>query len=262
MTEVTLLYEQPLLKACHFLPLMSSGNRSEQAGGVNNTAFCTHMDPLGAPAYVNSKLPAWPSPLWITSHLGWPVLQLYLNLTPKKPWLMIRGWHGGVEGLTFFLCNVTSHLSLKLSCLSSCRLCFFHIWATAVTYLPYTNPLLCVIILQIYSPFTAAYCTKPNHTPWVAFPIDLYISRFLNNLERNCGSLIGLFRRVSPQSQLISKLTDSMDWLETRWSKYISLEKDKNTVTVLGWYRVPWLARLVEFSATNNLTFYGEVKQQ
>lgn len=55
MTEVTLLYEQPLLKACYFLLLMSSGTRPEQAGGVNNAAFSPLTDPSGAPAYVNSN---------------------------------------------------------------------------------------------------------------------------------------------------------------------------------------------------------------
>lgn len=158
MTEVTLLYEQPLLKACHFLLLMSSGNRSEQAAGVNNAAFSL-LGSLWCSCLGGLKLPAWPLASWIASnHLGW--LILWLRLPKKKPWLTHDEEVGWVQGLTSFLSNAS--FNLKLSCLSSYPgfvvVVFVRIWSTAIT--PYINPPLSVIIPQIYEPYTATYSTK------------------------------------------------------------------------------------------------------
>lgn len=79
----------------------------------------------------------------------------------------------------------------------------------------------------VYNYFTSQ---SQNHLHWLTSPTDLYISSLLNSLGRNNGILIGLFRKVQPQSQRV--LTDywaygnkvmKTGWKTTGW--WISVAK-------------------------------------
>lgn len=166
---------------------MSSGNRSEQAGGVNNTAFPPHMDPLGAPTYVNSNFLRDPR-LHECQVITWSDLfsSFVYNSLETKPSLTMIAWEGSI--------SIHCHHTLPL---------FFFIHGHYISSL-HMPTALCKYLWDMVDMCRYRFL-KTNHTHWVTFLL-MYNSMLLNNVDRNSSILIGLFKKISLPSIQQSKM--------------------------------------------------------